>query len=164
MAGRTNGFLTELEASFDAAVARDENIAADDLARSFRQDERLTEILSRGGARFVDLGHGARLPVVEVGADYALAGTTAPILVHVATAIFHPATDGGPPRTSSATWLEVLRTWAIERRKVQVTALGRTMTGILAEAARDHLTVDTDGGPALIPHAVVAAVRSCPGD
>ena len=161
MAGRTDGFLSELEASFEASLARDEDVAASDLARSFRNDESLSEVLARCGGSSVELSDGTRLPVVEVGADYVLAGAIADVVVKHGGAVFHPGGSNGTAHTE-ASWLSVLRGWAAEGRKVQVRAHERVFTGSLAVAGRDFLRIENSTGAVLLPHEAVTYVRSCP--
>jgi hypothetical protein len=164
MAGRTDGFLSDLEASFEASLARDEDVAASDLARSFRNDESLSEVLARCDGASLELSDGTRLPVVEVGPDYVVAGANADVLVHHDRALFHPGDhDGGATRTESS-WLSVLRGWAADGRRVQVRAHEGVFGGSLVVVGRDFLRIENSTGAVLLPHGAVTYVRSCPED
>ena len=164
MSGRTGRFLSELEASFDASLAREEEAAAGDLARSFRNDERLHSILTRTDATHLETEDGTLLPLVEVGTDYALAGLEGDVLVRIERALFTMGVRGRRPKGTELTWLIVVRDWAAEGRKVQVRALERSIEGFLSAAARDFLTVEGTHGSMFIPHAAIRYLRSCPGD
>ena len=164
MAGRTDRFLSELEASFEASLARDEDLAASDLARSFRNDETLVDILARCGGATVQLTDGTRLPIVEVGSDHVVAGAEADVLVRFEQAIMHLGDSDREPVCTQASWLSVLRGWAAEIRKVQVRAHDGVVAGRLVVAARDFLRVENGAGAVLLPHEVVTYVRSCPED
>ena len=164
MAERTDGFLSELEASFEASLARDEDVAASDLARSFRNDESLSEVLARCVGTSVELSEGMRLPVVEIGSDYVIAGVMADVLVHHDRALFHPADHGDGTAHTESSWLSVLRGWAAEDRKVQVRAHGTVVGGSLAVVGRDFLRIENSTGAVLVPHGAVTYIRSCPED
>ena len=164
MAGRTDRFLSELEASFEASLARDEDFAARDLARSFRNDENLVDVLTRCGGVTAELTDGTRLPVVEVGTDHVVAGTDADVIMRLERAIFYPGESVDEPVSTSISWLSVLRTWAGEAREVQVRVHNKVVAGSLVVAARDFLRIENRGGVVLLPHEAVTYVRSCPED
>ena len=164
MSGRTGRFLSELEASFDASLAREEEEAAGDLARSFRNDEEIHSVLARSDASHLQTEDGRLLPLVEVGSDYAIAGLQGDFLVHLETAIFTTGGRGHRPRRTDLTWLAVARSWAAEGRKVQVRTLQSLIEGFLIAAARDFVTVERARRSVFVPHAAIRYLRSCPED
>ena len=72
--------LRELDARFDATLAREEDEAAADLALSLQQDVALKITLGGKGWR-MRLPEGSTQPVRSVGNDYAICGSRAEALV-----------------------------------------------------------------------------------
>lgn len=145
-------WVGEMEASFDAAVARDEDIAAADLAFSLRQDVDVREAVRRSGTAWALLEpDGARPPVDEVGLDYVRAGA---LLVR-STAATLRSVPGSSPRSTDATLLEVLGDLC--RRGAGVTVNGTS--GRLVRVAKEHLGIGREGTETIVGLAAVTSVR-----
>ena len=148
----TADFVGALDASFEAALAREEEVAAADLAFSLRQDVDVRAAVERSGSAWTLVGPGeARLVVEEVGLDYVRAGS---LLVRTGAATLR-ATSGPSPRTTEAAFLEILGSWA--RAGAWVTIGG--VRGRLARVARDHVAVLKDGVETIVGLAAVGSVR-----
>ncbi len=149
-------WLGGLDASFEAGLARDEEIAATDLAFSLRQDADLRQAVARSGSGWVlTLEGGATLPVDEVGADYLRAGET---FVPFGKAVLQSSL-GPAPSPIDRTLVEVLGTACRAGAEVDVTGHGRSTSGQLTRVARDHLAVTDRGQQTLIGTGAVDAVR-----
>jgi hypothetical protein len=162
MAGYSRGFLSDLEASFDASVDREEQVAAADLARALRNDQRLHDVLARGRGCSVRLEEGATVPLIEIGSDYAIGGREDEVLVRSERAVFVIESTGSRPAVTDGTWLQTAREWADRRVKVQVRALGDVYEGTLTVAARDFVIIEGDRGKTIVPHGSIRYLRSCP--
>ena len=163
MAGRASGFLHELEASFDASIAREEDIAANDLARALRNVQALRDVLLRSSGCDVRLEDGTTLPLAALGRTTLVSGT-GEVLVRFERAVFVLHEPSSPPAVDEHTWLRVARSLAADRVKVQVRVHDRTLEGWLQTVARDFLTLEDARGATLVPHGSISYLRSCPGD
>ncbi len=155
--------LSSLEVTFEAAVNREEEEAATDLAFSLGQDQPLQEVLLRGGPLRLLLEDGAAIPVSIVGADYVIAGDP-PRLVAQASATFVTGGDSRLPREAATSLLTVLRTWARSGASVAVEADGRSYNGVLVQATSDHLVLDAPAGRFVVGRGGVRQVRLISGD
>lgn len=141
-----------LEASFEAAVAREEDVAAADLAFSLRQDVDLREAVGRSDSGWALMrAGGARHHVDEVGRDYVCAG---PLLVRSGRATLMQG-PGPSPTISDRTFLEVLG--AVCRRGAVVTLEG--VAGRLVRVARDHVAVQRGDAETMVGLDAVERVR-----
>ena len=138
-----DNFLAYLEASFGAAIARDEEDAASDLAFSLLQDLDLAQTLKRGGGASVRLPGGGSLPVSEVGLDYVVAGEG--VVVPSAHAVIVQVQGGVPPAPTDRGLLGLLRSAARSGLRAQVTTAEGTFTGRVAKAGRGHLVLQIEG-------------------
>lgn len=153
---RLDKLFASLEASFEAAVARDEHVAAADLALSFQQDRDLRESLALDGG-VLRIAGGVAAPVVEVGRDYARAVAPTVTLVPLQRAV---TTIGGavPPATTDRSLVETLRGWARGGVSVQVCTPIESFNGRLSIVGPDHVIVHPAVGPVAVPLAVVERI------
>lgn len=137
--------LSSLEATFEAAVTRQEEEAASDLAFSLAQDQPLQEVLLRSGSLRLLLDGGEALAVFVVGTDFVVAGNP-PRVLPSTSAAFVTGGDSGPPRHAPSSLLALLRRWARSRASVAVLVGGRAYSGDLIQATPDHLTLEAPTG------------------
>lgn len=131
-------WLDGLGASFSAALARDEELAAADLAFSLRQDVDVHAAVARSRCGWVAAGAGGSTHrVEEVGVDYVLAGT---LVLRTRAAVLR-SDAGPPPRTTDRTFLELLG--AACRANADVAVEGAS--GRLVRVAKDHVAVRKAG-------------------
>ncbi|HEX2295187.1 MAG TPA: hypothetical protein VHN37_07760 [Actinomycetota bacterium] len=141
-----------LEAAFDAAVARDEDAAAADLAFSLRQDVDVRATIARAPSAWTLVGaDGSAAPVTEVGIDYVRGGT---LLVRSAAALLR-STPGTPPAVVDRSFLEVLGSHC--RAGTLVTVGGAT--GRLVRVGKDHLALRHGEAETIVGLGSVDAVR-----
>lgn len=151
----TDGWLAGLGASFDAALAREEDVAADDLAFSFRQDGDLRATTrGRGWVLLLDGGEAAA-PVEEVGADFVSAGGA---VVPVRYAALRSA-EGASPRLSERTLSEVLGAACRSNAWVEARAGGTRVEGRLVKAGRDHVVLRRGATDVVLGLDAIAALR-----
>jgi len=148
--------LSTLGVAFDAAIARDEEVAASDLAISLRQDRDLRDRLLRDGPWKLVLGDARSALVEVVGADFVGAG---PMLVPLGRAVAVRAPEGVGARPSPATLRELLRGLARAKKAVVVSDGGREWSGCAALCGRDYLALEARGGEVLVPLHVIAWLR-----
>jgi hypothetical protein len=148
--------LSTLGVAFDAAIARDEEVAAADLAISLRQDRNLRDRLLREGPWRLVLGDTQSPAVDLVGADFVGAG---PFLVPLARAVAAKAAEGVAARPSPVTLHEVLRGLARARSAVAVSDGGHEWSGFATLCGRDYLALESRGGDVLVPLTVIAWLR-----
>jgi hypothetical protein len=154
--------LSSLEATFEAAVTRQEEEAASDLAVSLRQDQTLQETLLRSGPVRLLLDGAHAVAVSVVGEDYVVAGDP-PRLMQSRAAAFVTGGEGNPPRRSRTSMLTLLRTWARSRATVDVLVDGRPYRGVLVQATAQHLTVEAAAGRLYVGADVLTEVRLVSG-
>jgi hypothetical protein len=152
--------LQALDADFDAALARQEDAAASDLALSLLQDRELSDRLT-AAPHFAELSNGVRLRVMAVGPNYVTVGRDD--LVPLARAIYRRSEGGAPPRSSSTELLAMLRSWVRTGSVVEIEAQGRALAGHLVMAGRDHLALDTAAGRVMVPLQGIDRVRRVRG-
>jgi hypothetical protein len=149
-------WIDDLGASFEAALAREEEVAADDLAFSLRQDGDLRSAVRNGGwALLVD---GERRSIVdEVGVDYVVAGD---LVVRAGRAILRSA--GAPaPSCSDRTFLELLGSACRDGQTVEVCAGAARVRGTLVRVAGDHLVVAHETEKTVVGLGAIDSVRIC---
>jgi hypothetical protein len=150
--------LASLEATFDAAVAREEEEAAADLALSLSQDRSLPESLLGSGPVQVVLDGGGTAPVSAIGDDYVAAGSLVR-LFRSQTATFVVGGDGDAPRRTPTSLLSVLRRCARFRDRVTVCLNGGVFNGRLVSAAPDHIVLDGAAGRFVIGVGAMREIR-----
>ena len=157
--GSLENLLAGLESSFDATIARDEEIAATDLARSLDRGADLRHRLGRAAGTVLLLLQGSRLPVASVGADYCTCGEPPSVLAPLHRAALVLTGAGSPPSDTSTTLTQALARWADRSARVEIdTATGRH-AGTLEQACADHLVVDMGEGRILVPMPIVGSIR-----
>lgn len=155
-------FLLQLDSNFGAALAREEEEAADDLAYSLIQGADLVTALRRWRSASMKLADGSVVPIAEVGPDFAAGadGTVICPLRYVTVT----RTAGPPLRYGSERLLDRLRRSARDGIDVQVRALdGSVYRGRLVAAGTDHIEITTENGAVLLSDEAVVSVRLCRG-
>jgi hypothetical protein len=148
-----------LEASFDAAVARDEEEAASDLAFSLLQERTLPAMLERSSGVVVVRPDGGRAGVTEVGEDYVREAPPSARLVPLSAAVFESSNDGAPPRRRDLDMTTELRRWARAGATVSATTSAGVVAGRLLRAAPDHLTIRGRRAEHYIGRGALLAIR-----
>jgi hypothetical protein len=133
------GLVRDLSASFEARVARAEEIAAADLAVSLEQDADIPDALSRWRGACIAMEDLPPLAVTEVGRDYLSAGIPTQAVVPLSRAIVTRAPSESRPVHTDQLLILALRPWSRDRLQVRVKAEGRIHQGRLVRAAWDHL-------------------------
>lgn len=147
-------WLDDLAASYEAAVAREDELAAADLAFSFRQGGALSQRLGSGSWALV-VGGELSVAVEEVGADYVAGGT----LVVPAARVFLRSSSGSPPRVTDRTLGEVLGAACRAGAEIELSTACGTARGRLVEVGREHLVLRRQGADAVVGLGAVEAVR-----
>ena len=157
--GRVEEVIGPLEVVFDAAVARDEEVAADDLAFSLDQDRTLRDVLTRAAAASLVESDGRTLEVSAVGEDYVATAGDRSLLRPLDQAIFSVSRPSRRSERRSDILLDRLRDMARRAALVDVeTRVGR-FSGRLTRARRDHLQLENRVSTLLIPYGVIASIR-----
>jgi hypothetical protein len=162
--------MEALEASFEAALRRSEEAAADDLAFSLLQDSRLRVALTRIGGYHLHLP-GLRSPeVAVVGPDFVGAGDPIEIVAPSARAVVMRARGAGGraglgrPASTRAPMLEILRGWSRGTLRVEVATAEDAFHGLLIRACPDHLALDCGPREVLVGMDAIRYVRRALGD
>ena len=149
--------LRGLAARFDSAVARDEELAARDLARSLRSG-RDTRGLIRAGAGLI-APTGLSEPIAELGHDYCVAGVDGHWLVPLDAVELLVGRKAPRPREGSE-WLScLLRGLGRSGAHAELFAASGRRFGVLVGAGSDHVLLETQIGPTAIPLAAIRAIR-----
>lgn len=137
------GLFEDLGSTFEAAVAREERAAADDLAMSIRQDRSSADVLASGPW---SVREGELVTAVDqIGRDYVVSSLGSLLPLRRLTAVHAPG--GRFPVVRRDTLLERLRDLARRNERVLVTASeGVVVEGTLLAAGRDHVLVIDGGG------------------
>lgn len=152
-------WLSSLNATFEAAMAREEEQAAGDLAFSFLQDLNQVETLRRGKAAVLRLAGGASLPVGRVGSDYIAAGNPPNLLVPLERAVILIAASGPAPETADDSLLLLLRRAARLGASVHVTTSQGQWEGRIAKAAADHTVISASGQNIVMGNRAIRSIR-----
>ena len=130
------GLFAELDAGFAAAIAAEEEVAADDLAFSLSQDLPVPDELARTGGSLV-VG-GVVVPIDRVGHDFVEAG---PWLAPLARSVV--GLGGSPPALPLPdVFLGVLRRFARARSEIAVGSTEGSYQGRVVRATPGHLVID----------------------
>jgi hypothetical protein len=152
----TTGWADVLGASFEAGLARDEEVAATDLAFSLRQDVDVAGAVLRSGAAWLLVAEGgASATVDEVGTDYV---RVAGLIVRSGGAVLR-SVPGPSPRPTGRTFLEVLGEACRSGAEVAVIHKAGTAAGRLVRVGTDHLAVRNGTTETVVGLAAVEAVR-----
>ncbi|MDQ3751285.1 MAG: hypothetical protein M3333_00100 [Actinomycetota bacterium] len=152
-------WLSCLNASFEAAVEREEDQAAGDLALSFLQDLDQVETLRRGKAAALRLAGGASLPVDRVGRDYVAAGTPPNLIVPVRFAVILVGSSGPPPEVAADSLLLLLRRAARLGTYVHASTTEGEWQGRIVKAGMDHLVINASGQSLVIGNDSLRSIR-----
>ena len=158
--GRFERLFDDLDVGLEAAIAREEEDAANDLARALRQDGDLQFAITRGGGWKLKLAEGAMAPVTEVGTDCVVASSQqVNLLVPLSRAVLCRDLDVDPPRSSMTSFVECLRRLVRARTRVELVSDGGSFTGNLVGAASDHLRLSSPMGDVLVGARSIRAVK-----
>ncbi len=149
-------WIDALEASFEAGLARDEEIAATDLAFSLRQDVDLQTAVVRAGTGWTLAdADGAAAAVDEVGVDYVRVGT---LIVRSSRAVLR-STGARPPRPTATRFFETLGSACRAGAEVTIRTAHGSSSGRLVRVAQDHVAVRNGEVDAVVGLAAVESVR-----
>lgn len=145
-----------LEASFEAGLAREEDVAAADLAFSLGQDVDVRAAIARSRTGWVLAGpDGATSTVEEAGADYVRAGD---LVVRARWATLRSAATP-PPRATDRTFLELLGAACRAGAAAVLECGGSGASGRLVRVGNDHLCLRNGDVETIVGLAAVEAVR-----
>lgn len=148
--------LASIEERFGEELEADERLAAADLALSLLQDQTLRDLAPRGTPLIAETAEGS-FPVGWVGADF-VADRLYCRFVRLDHVTLIESSDGTLPDATAFGLLDVLRHMSREHPRVVLHTKGRTTTGVLERAAKDHVVVMSRGGRRLVPWSAVTAV------
>ena len=152
--------LAGLNESFDAAVARDEEVAASDLARSLLRGADLGERLCRAGGVTLLVEEGARVPVAGIGGDHFVCGDPPFLLGRLDRNPFALAREGRTPARSAIDAVGIVGNWALREERVRVrTAEEGDYEGKLLHVRADHLVLRTPVEQHVVPMGLVKSIR-----
>lgn len=150
--------FSSLEASFEAAVAAEDDVAGADLAMSLRQGRGLSDIASRSGPLVVLQNSGARLPVASVGRDFVVGAGPENRLFPIDRTVLAPG-DGSAPQQIESTMIEVLRGLARRQGHASLELTNQWIcAGTLVAVGPDHLSLSTPAGDLLIGLGAIASI------
>lgn len=148
-------FLSELDATFDAVLARDEAEAAADLGHALSQETPLARRV-QGAPRALLIRPGKLpAPITVVARDYVAIDWPEVTLVPLQKAVVRLGRGGDKVeprhRRTSALLVGTLRHLSRQRATVKVSTHGDVYEGKIGRAAPDHLSLITCRGEVLIP-------------
>ena len=145
--------LESASAQFEAALAAQEDTAANDLALSLLQDSALSVLLTRSAWLVQRPGGGAAV-LTHIGPDVVIAssgaGNSEDLIVPLATARF-VAGEGGPPEQISDRFIALLRREVRRRSTAGVWIGGEPLEGRLKLVTESHLVLGRPAGEAVLP-------------
>lgn len=156
---RLDRLFSSLGAEFDAAIDREENAAASDLAFSLLQDREISDVLGHGGWKV--MAPAGDVPIDELGLDYVGGGGW---IFPTEAQTFRPVERAPSPIRTDRSLQERLRGLARADRDVEIVLSTGTVRGRVVTCGRDHLQVRTRLAETLIPLKLVGAVRLSPED
>ena len=154
---RVDGLLQSLGATFDAAVAREEEEAAADLAMSLRQGRSFADVLVRSSWR-ATLDPGSSAHVEAVGRDFVIANGLGRHVIPMTHVEVAPSETGARPERIASTLVETLRDVARAGRGVDALSQRGEHSGVLRWVGPDHLALEGRRGLVLIPLAALLRV------
>lgn len=164
------GVVSDLEASFAAALRRDEDQAADDLARSLVCEQSLARAVSYLQDPEALSTDGRRLAVFEIAEDHLLARPERPTCVPFASAVIRGQPGGSTPDSkaritrSTRTLSQRLRDWSQRGATVRVVTARGTYEGALTRATKDHLALTSPSGETCVAYRAVHEVALLEAD
>lgn len=152
--------LESASAQFEAALAAEEDAAANDLALSLRQGSELAVLLSRSAWLLLRPGGGSA-PVTRVGSDLVVAsssGAREDLLVPLATARFVTG-EGSAPKPTPDGFIATLRR-AVRRGVIAKVWVGEEpLEGPLKLVTETHLILGRSAGEAVLPLSEIREVQ-----
>ena len=133
---RLERLFSGLDASFAAAIASEEEIAADDLAFSLSQDLSIADDLARNGGSL--LVEGVAPSIERVGHDFLAAG---PWLARLDRAVVRLG-GSDPAALASDVFLGVLRRLARAATEIAVGCAADVYQGRVVRASSSHIVID----------------------
>lgn len=151
--------FAELESTFEASVAREEEAAASDLGFALAQTQSLQQVLPRLPHGVVVIGEGVVLPIAQVGTDFVV--TRPPVqLIPLERVVMRVAETGVPPSACDSGLLLALRRVARQRALVEIECgNGDRHSGLLLTAGEDFLTLREVRGQLFVALKAVTAIR-----
>lgn len=146
----------ELATRFDEALAREEDRAAQDLARSLARGRDMRSLISAGG--LLVLPTGQRETVISLGVDYCVCGPGSRWLVPLAAAELI-VRSGRRPQGTAERLIPALRRLSLRRPEAEVFGVTGRRTGVLVGAGPDHLQIGVTDGVLAFPVGSVRALR-----
>lgn len=152
---RLDRLFSSLGASFDAALDREEEEAASDLAMSLRQGRSLRERLVGRACAVVQPD--GDWQVNELGPDHV--GTVQGWWFPLHNTVVQLGGSDSPPTESEETLVERLRAAARSGQRIEIRTASRGVHGLLLGCGPDHLGIRLDAGEMLVPLTAVTALR-----
>lgn len=160
MADGLDRLIASLDASFGAAIARQEEEAASDLAFSLAQDRDMRSAAARLAPLQLVMQDGDSHPVTRIGSDYFGAGDPLSVLVPSHRALLREVSPrGAAVGTSPERMGNILLRWARQGHVVEVSTGHARVRGRLTRAARDHIEVLGPRGRYLVAWREVCSIR-----
>lgn len=156
--------IARLEQRFDAAVTREEEEAASDLAVSLEHDRSFARLVRAGSALRLLEGDGATPPISVIGSDYCGTGEPIGCIRRLGTAALITEEGGPRPALRRDTFQEVLRRWARSRPRIDLRLASGDLQGRLGPVGPDNLMMEGPGGRVIVPLGLVLAIRLVPED
>jgi hypothetical protein len=144
------GLFTSLAAGYEAALAREEDAAASDLAFSLRQDRTLLQSLVRLGPIALLQGDFVEKPVLVIGRDYLNASLNGEddrarvqgtLIVPLHRAVIVPGGASEPPVVRDETLVQALRRWARLGKAVTLSTRWGDFRGHLTVVSPKHVEI-----------------------
>ena len=158
------GLFQSLDAELDAAIAREEDDAASDLAFSLLQDRSIRELLAGRPSVAAVLADEITVPVSVVGRDYIGCGEPLTILVPLAHAVVVESSGHCLVEVrDDDDMLSRLRSWARARVSVEVMTRQGRFVGTLLPVGRDHLALERPIGRVIVPLQALLSIRAVGG-
>ena len=149
--------LTSLDVQFDAAVAREEDEAASDLAFSLRQGLRLRDVLRRG--TWVARLDGGERPVVLVGRDFVVCAGPDSVLIPHRRLTVTPSDSGSETQFSTVPLLETLRALCRSGAEIEISCRDLVVHGRLIQVGPDHVAVSTGARATFVAMEAIDLIR-----
>ena len=146
----------QLATRFDSELAREEDRAAEDLARSLARGRDLRSLISAGS--LLVLPTGRREAVTTLAPDHCVCGDDAGWLVPLGMAELIVG-SGRQPQGSKERLIPAVRRLALRRPPVEVFGVSGRRTGVLVGAGPDHLQIGMTEGVLALPVGSVRALR-----
>lgn len=152
--------IGRLEARFDAALAREDEVAARDLQVSLRHGQALADLLRSGTALRLLEADGATSEVTAIGSDYCGIGVPLSCIRRLGRTAFLVTADGAPPEVRRDSLHEVADRWARAGRRVELTLeTDRLYAGRLGQVGPDNMVLEGSPGRVIVSLELVRSIR-----